>query len=89
MTNPDLTLIAVLLDRSGSMQSIKSDTEGGFSAFIEEQRKLPKTIEVTLAQFDTEYECVYANRPVARSAGWSPTSARSWRNGPNTNARAR
>ncbi|WP_194833776.1 vWA domain-containing protein [Nocardia sp. XZ_19_369] len=66
MTNPDLTLIAVLLDRSGSMQSIKSDTEGGFSAFIEEQRKLPKTIEVTLAQFDTEYECVYANRPVAQ-----------------------
>ncbi|PXX67074.1 hypothetical protein DFR70_103830 [Nocardia tenerifensis] len=65
MTNPDLTLIAVLLDRSGSMQSIKSDTEGGFGAFIEEQRKLPKTIEVTLARFDTEYECVYTNRPIA------------------------
>lgn len=65
MTNPDLTLIAVLLDRSGSMQSIKSDTEGGFRAFIEEQRKVPKTIEVTLARFDTEYECVYANRPLA------------------------
>ncbi|MFI6997263.1 VWA domain-containing protein [Nocardia sp. NPDC050175] len=66
MTNPDLTLIAVLLDRSGSMQSIKSDTEGGFDAFIEEQRKVPKTIEVTLAQFDTEYECVYASRPLAQ-----------------------
>ncbi|MFC9436223.1 VWA domain-containing protein [Nocardia sp. NPDC057030] len=66
MTNPDLTLIAVLLDRSGSMQSIKSDTEGGFNAFIEEQRKVPKTIEVTLARFDTEYECVYANRPLAQ-----------------------
>ncbi|MFD6155931.1 VWA domain-containing protein [Nocardia sp. NPDC060256] len=65
MTNPDLTLIAVLLDRSGSMQSIKSDTEGGFDAFIEEQRKVPKTIEVTLAQFDTEYECVYASRALA------------------------
>ncbi|WP_307587714.1 VWA domain-containing protein [Nocardia arizonensis] len=46
------------------MQSIKSDTEGGFDAYIEEQRKLPKTIQVTLAQFDTEYECVYANRPI-------------------------
>ncbi|WP_191094081.1 vWA domain-containing protein [Nocardia colli] len=66
MTNPDLTLIAVLLDRSGSMQSIKSDTEGGFSAFIDEQRNVPKTIEVTLARFDTEYECVYANRPLAQ-----------------------
>lgn len=66
MTNPDLTLIAVLLDRSGSMQSIKSDTEGGFAAYLEQQREVPKTIEVTLAQFDTEYECVYANRPLAQ-----------------------
>nr|WP_198429247.1 VWA domain-containing protein [Nocardia bovistercoris] len=46
------------------MQSIKSDTEGGFDAYIEEQRKVPKTIQVTLAQFDTEYECVYANKPI-------------------------
>ncbi|MET7768146.1 vWA domain-containing protein [Nocardia sp. NPDC005366] len=66
MTNTELTLLAVLLDRSGSMQSIKSDTDGGFDAYIEEQRTLPGTIEVTLAQFDTEYECVYANLPIAQ-----------------------
>ncbi|MFI9505866.1 VWA domain-containing protein [Nocardia sp. NPDC052566] len=65
MTNSDLTLIAILLDRSGSMQSIKTDTEGGFAAYIEQQRQVPKTTEVTLAQFDTEYEVVYANRPIA------------------------
>ncbi|MFJ4656451.1 VWA domain-containing protein [Nocardia sp. NPDC088792] len=65
MTNPDRTLIAVLLDRSGSMQSIKSDTEGGFAAYMEQQREVPKRIEVTLAQFDTEYQLVYANRPLA------------------------
>ncbi|QIS08394.1 vWA domain-containing protein [Nocardia arthritidis] len=65
MTNPDQTLIAILLDRSGSMQEIKSDTEGGFAAYIEQQRGEPKTIAVTLAQFDTEYELVYANRPIA------------------------
>lgn len=64
MTNPDLTLIAVLLDRSGSMQSIKSDTEGGFAAYMDQQREVPKRIEVTLAQFDTEYELVYANKPL-------------------------
>ncbi|MCW2563969.1 MAG: hypothetical protein QOD59_460 [Mycobacterium sp.] len=28
MANPQHSLIAVLLDRSGSMESIKSDTEG-------------------------------------------------------------
>ncbi|MFG1797031.1 VWA domain-containing protein [Nocardia sp. NPDC049149] len=64
MTNPDLTLIAVLLDRSGSMQSIKTDTEGGFAAYLEKQREQPDGVEVTLAQFDNEYECVYANRPI-------------------------
>ena len=41
MPNQNLTLIAFLLDRSGSMQSIKSDTEGGFDAYIEEQRQAP------------------------------------------------
>ncbi|MGW5387771.1 vWA domain-containing protein [Nocardia sp. NPDC003963] len=65
MTNPDLTTIAVLLDRSGSMQTIKSDTEGGLAAYFEEQRKVENSVRVTLAQFDTEYECVYSNIPIA------------------------
>ncbi|MEU1956928.1 vWA domain-containing protein [Nocardia rhamnosiphila] len=64
MTNPDLTTIAVLLDRSGSMQTIKSDTEGGLAAYFEEQRQAEKAVRVTLAQFDTEYECVYSNVPI-------------------------
>jgi hypothetical protein len=65
MTDPQRTLIAVLLDRSGSMESIKSDTEGGFNAFIEQQRALDGDVRVTLAQFDTVYEAVYADRPIA------------------------
>ena len=65
MTDPQRALIAVLLDRSGSMESIKTDTEGGFDAFIAEQRKESLDIRVTLAQFDTEYDVVYANRPVS------------------------
>jgi hypothetical protein len=65
VTDPQRTLIAVLLDRSGSMESIKSDTEGGFNAFIAEQAKGPGEAAVTLARFDTEYEVVYANRPIA------------------------
>lgn len=64
MTDPQRTLIAFLLDRSGSMQQIKSDTEGGFNAFVEEQRKEPGKAKVTLAQFDTEYEVVYAGKPI-------------------------
>jgi len=65
MTRSDLTHLYFLLDRSGSMQSIKTDTEGGFAAFIEEQKKAPGECQVTLAQFDDEYDVVYADRPLA------------------------
>jgi hypothetical protein len=65
MTRSDLTHIYFLLDRSGSMQSIKSDTEGGFAAFVEEQRRAPGDCRVTLAQFDHEYDVVYSGVPVA------------------------
>src|ERR687895_450841 len=64
MTRSDLTHIYFLLDRSGSMQSIKSDTEGGFATFVEEQKKAPGDCRVTLAQFDNEYEVVYSGVPV-------------------------
>jgi hypothetical protein len=64
MTDQNLVLIAVLLDRSGSMEAVKSDTEGGFNAFVDTQRNEPGEARVTLAQFDTEYEVVYANRPI-------------------------
>jgi hypothetical protein len=65
MTDPQRTLIAVLLDRSGSMETVKSDTEGGFNAFIDSQRGESGEAVVTLAQFDFEYEVVYANKPIA------------------------
>ena len=65
MTDDNRVLIAVLLDRSGSMSSIKTDTEGGFAAFIDQQRGLNRDVRVTLAQFDTEYDVVYADRPLA------------------------
>lgn len=59
MSNPDLTKLVFLLDRSGSMQSIKSDVIGGFDAFLTEQRAGQDHCSVTLAQFDDEYEVVY------------------------------
>ena len=64
MTRSDLTHVYFLLDRSGSMQSIKSDIEGGFAAFVDEQRGAGEC-RVTLAQFDNDYEVVYADRPIA------------------------
>jgi hypothetical protein len=65
MTDPNLTHIYFLLDRSGSMNTIVDDMVGGFDAFIAEQRKAPGSCRVTLAQFDDAYEEVYADRPIA------------------------
>ena len=69
MTNPNLTHLYFLLDRSGSMNSIVEDTVGGFDAFIAEQRRFtegaPGECRVTLAQFDDAYEEVYADCPIA------------------------
>ncbi len=64
MTNPELTHIEFVLDRSGSMHSIKADIEGGFDAFIADQRTHPGRCTVSLAQFDNEYETVFTARDV-------------------------
>jgi hypothetical protein len=59
------SLIVVVLDRSGSMESIRDDTIGGFNAFLGEQRKVEGECRLTLAQFDTDYELVHHNKPLA------------------------
>lgn len=55
------TYIAMVIDRSGSMSSIRDDTIGGINTFLDEQRKNPEGVRVTYAQFDNQYEIVYDN----------------------------
>jgi hypothetical protein len=69
MTDQNLTHLYFLLDRSGSMQSIREDTIGGFDAFIAEQRTQPGQCRVTLAQFDDRYDVVYADLPIGEVPG--------------------
>jgi hypothetical protein len=64
MTNPNWRHIAVILDRSGSMQAVKSDTEGGLRAFLEAQHEAPGSTTVSLYQFDDQYQAVYENTPL-------------------------
>ena len=45
-----LTEIAVVLDRSGSMEQSRTDTIGGFNAFIAEQVDDAGDVNVTLAR---------------------------------------
>lgn len=64
MTDKNKTLIAALLDRSGSMRGRERSTEDGFNELINGQKNEPGTARVTLAQFDDVYEVVYQNRPI-------------------------
>ena len=53
------TDISIVLDRSGSMDSVKSDTIGGFNSFLKAQKEVPGEATITLVQFDDIYEVVY------------------------------
>lgn len=65
MTNPNKTLIVVVLDRSGSMHSVRDATIEGLNAFITSQYKAPGEAEMTLVQFDDRYEVNYEFRPIS------------------------
>src|ERR1035437_5983097 len=54
--------IAVILDRSGSMSSVRESTVSGFNEFIRSQRALPGDVSVKLVQFDDQYEVVFDKR---------------------------
>lgn len=49
----NLTDITVLLDRSGSMNSCRSDVIGGLNEFIDKQKKVDGECLFTLIQFDS------------------------------------
>jgi len=48
--------ITFLLDKSGSMQNIKSDTIGSFNSFLSEQKGVAGNCTLSLIQFDDKYE---------------------------------
>jgi len=62
--NTDLTDITLVVDRSGSMDQIKDDAEGGINTLITEQAKQPGDAFLTLVQFDTEYEFIHRGVPI-------------------------
>lgn len=68
MTNPNKMKLVVILDRSGSMSTIKSDMIGGFNDFLDEQKKLNCTTDLLVVQFDDKYEVVY-NGPIMSFGG--------------------
>lgn len=62
----DLTDITLVVDRSGSMESIRDDAEGGINALITDQAAQPGQALLTLVQFDTEYEFIHRGVAIGR-----------------------
>src|SRR5690349_20776387 len=62
------TDITIILDRSGSMESVKSDTIGGFNSFLSEQQKIDGEASLSLVQFDDQYEVVYEDKDIRDAA---------------------
>ena len=61
----NLSDVTLVLDRSGSMESVRGEAEKGVNAFIEDQKKQDGECLLTLVQFDTEYEFVHEGVPIA------------------------
>jgi len=53
-----LTEIIFLLDRSGSMGGLESDTIGGFNSFVRQQAEIGETL-ITTVLFDDQYELLH------------------------------
>lgn len=67
MTNENLTQLLVVVDRSGSMAGSASDMIGGLNTLFDEQAKLDGECNVDYVQFDTFYEEVFEDTPVAKA----------------------
>ena len=53
------TELVFIIDRSGSMGGLESDTIGGFNSLIEEQKELKGDVTVSTVLFDNRHEVIH------------------------------
>lgn len=61
-----LTEVVFILDRSGSMSGLESDTIGGFNSMINKQRKEEGEAYISTVLFDDQAEVLYDRVPVKK-----------------------
>lgn len=64
--NNNLTELVFILDRSGSMSGLESDTIGGFNAMIQKQKKEPGEAYVSTVIFDNVSEVLHDRIPLKK-----------------------
>lgn len=75
------TELVFILDKSGSMAGLESDTIGGFNAMLQKQKALPGQCRITTVLFDNRYELLH-DRIDIRAV--SPMTEREYRVGGST-----
>lgn len=63
--NKNLTELVFILDRSGSMGGLESDTIGGYNAMLRKQKESDGEANVTTVLFDDEFELLHDRIPLA------------------------
>ena len=56
MSDPNYTALMLIVDRSGSMSSIRDDMVGGLTTLVEEQKKQPGLLTISMVSFDNQIE---------------------------------
>ena len=62
--NAKLTELVFILDRSGSMNGLESDTIGGFNSMLKRQKEEGDNVNVTTVLFDDEVEVIHDRFPI-------------------------
>lgn len=63
--------IVTIIDRSGSMESIKAEAIGALNTFIENQQATPGEANITSVLFNDQYEMPEYRTPLANAMRWT------------------
>ncbi|NLI20703.1 MAG: VWA domain-containing protein [Clostridiales bacterium] len=66
--NPNRTELVFILDRSGSMQGLESDTIGGFNGMLRKQKALEGEVLVSTVLFSDAYHRLHDRVPIQQVA---------------------
>ena len=58
--------LVMVLDKSGSMSGLESDTIGGFNSMIEKEKKLDAKVNVTTVLFNDKIDTIYNREDIRR-----------------------
>ncbi len=56
--------LVLIIDKSGSMDTIKENAIGGFNSFLEQQRNIDREANVTFALFDDRYQLIHDGKDI-------------------------